>query len=113
MRIVDESVFYDSAENMNYQGMSFLNSRRGTGRHDDADIHEIAELAAVVSGKSNFLQAEGLGGFQSTHDVGRVSTSRNREDRILGLGKGFELAGKNFFEAKVIGDGRQRRRVGG
>src|ERR1700688_1595079 len=113
MSIVDERVFYDSAEDVNYQGVSFLNSGGGGGRHDDTYIHKATQLAAAVSGKSNFLQAEGLGGFQSTQHVGRVSTSRNRQDYILRLGKGFQLARENLFESKVIGDGREQRRVGG
>jgi hypothetical protein len=42
MSTADESVFHDSAENMNYQGVSFLNSWRGAGRHDDRYIDEVA-----------------------------------------------------------------------
>ena len=49
MSISNEGVLYNSAENMNYQRMSFLNSRSGTRWHCEAYIYEIAQLAAIVS----------------------------------------------------------------
>jgi len=40
--IADERIFYDPAQNLNHQGLNFLNTWGGAGRYDDTYIHKIA-----------------------------------------------------------------------
>jgi len=93
--------------------MHFLNARRFAGGDTEKVIGEWGQFGSSLAGKDNRHEALRARRGESGKHVGAVARGGNSHQHIAGVAERFHLAGKDRFEAKVVGSGGQNGCIGG
>ena len=88
--------------------MRFLNARGRIAGDNQIHIRNSATFPAVAAEQGDRLQSTRLGLFQGTSDILRLTTCRDRDEHVAGIGKSANLPRENFIEPIVVcGRGEQ------
>ena len=87
--------------------------RRGHAKLDILRAQTTGHAPTVAARQRHRGQAQFARGDQGGQDVGRVAAGRNRQQHVAGTTQGADLPGEDLLEGVVVGDGGQRRTVGG
>jgi|ERR1700683_1414152 hypothetical protein len=96
-----------SAYGMQQRDVAFLNVRRNSGRHHEADFRLAGQVSALSTGECNGGEAQVARDFDSLDDVRRAPAGADPDGDISGTPERANLARENLLEAIVIPDGGQ------
>ena len=105
--------FQSAAQEVAQQYVRLLYARGCRGGHHNKMIGERSDVAAVASAQRRRHQPHRLRLAQRLENIRTLSRGGNGNGHIIGLADGFDLAGKNLFEAEIVTAGGERRAVGG
>ena len=100
-----------AADNVADSDVGLLNALGILGRNIDEQVHARRELTASFSRHADDERAAGAAGFGATENIGTFAARRDGDEDVPGRNKGFDLAGKNGFEAEIVCGGGEDRRV--
>ena len=83
------------------------------GRDDDVVVAEVAHFAAAGAGEADGGNAGFPGLMEGVEDVGGVAGGGDAEKEVAWCAEGFDLAGEDLVESKVVGAGGEDGGVGG
>lgn len=93
--------------------MSFLHAiGKGKARDEPLQIAKTFHLAARFTEEGDRLQSARFGHFGRLDEIGRIAAGRESDKNIARLSESLYSAGKDRFEAHVVGDATQVARIG-
>src|SRR5690606_8342126 len=96
------------------EDVRLLNARRVGARRDaQRDVGRRGEVTAGAARQPHHRDAARAARVYGLQHARRAAARRDRERDVAALAERLDLANEHLLVAVVVGDGRQRRRVGG